>query len=463
MVHISINKGLDIPIEGKPTGTVQDFIPLGESFPSDHPLEISLNLDPFDDLRFRLQAKEGDRVKVGQPLVEDKATPGRVFASPAGGEIVRVQRGLKRRIVDIVIRVDSKEEYHDFGTLNVDSASREKLLDKLTQEGLFAHIRQRPFNFLASPDKAPRSIFVKAIESAPFVPPAELQVQGNEKDFQTGLDALAKLTDGSVHLVHHVDSTSTAFTQAKNVQVHTAEGPHPIGNQSVHIHYIDPILTPECVVWTVSVLDVIMIGHLCNTGRYFTDRVVSIAGPGVLPDRRGYFKVRAGFPVSKLIAGRIPSKPTRIISGNPLTGQKVDADGFLGFYHTALTAIPEVTEREMFHFLRLGVNKYSFSKAYLSGHFDNSKREYSFTTNQHGEERAFIDPTQYDKVMPLPIPTMNLVKAVMAEDFDLAEELGLLEVDSEDFALSTFVCPSKVEMVDIIRDGLRFHASEVLE
>lgn len=463
MAHIKITKGLDIPIKGKPSGNIQGLQLSGEASAQSKPTLIALNLDPFEDIRFKLLAKSGDTVKIGQPLVEDKATPGRVWASPAAGVITEVRRGLKRRLLDVVIEIAENEEYEEREPLNINTASKEDIIEKLKVGGLFAHIRSRPFSLLANPEKEPRSIFVKAIESAPFVPPAEMQVEGHEIDFQIGLEALAKLTSGSVHLIYPKDCTFKPFIEAKNVQKHTAEGPHPIGTSSVHIQHLDPIKSVEDVVWTLNAHDVVAIGHLLRTGRYFIDRVISIAGPGVIPERTGFFKVRAGYPIKSLISNRIKKGPVRLISGNPLTGQKVEQDGFLGFDHYSFCAIPESVSREFLHFFRLGIDKYSYSGAYLTGHLNNKSREYDFTTSKHGEHRAFIEPSLYDKIMPLAIPTMQLVKAVMSEDYDLAEELGLLEVDSEDFALPTFVCPSKMEMTEIIKQGLKAHAAEVLE
>ncbi len=456
MTHIKITKGLDIPISGKPTGAVQDILPSGEAASHAKPRFIALNLTPFPDIQFKLLAKAEEPIKKGQPLVEDKGTPGRVFASPASGVIREVRRGLKRRLLYIVIELNNQEEEHEFPPLNIQTSGTEEIKQRLLEGGLFAHIRQRPFNSLADPSKTPRSIFVKAVESAPFVPPAEMQVEGYEQFFQAGLDALNKLTTGSVHLVCAKDSP----IQAQNVERHTVEGPHPVSNASLHIQEIDPIEHVDDVIWTVTAHDVVTIGQLLTTGRYHTDLVVSIAGPGILPEQTGYFKARRGFPVSSLIAGRIDKKNNRFVSGDPLMGEQVQADEFLGFHHTAFTVIPENTKRELLHFFRLGSNKYTFSRAYLSGHF--GKGEYNFTTNQHGEHRAFIDGTIYDKVQPLPVPTMQLVKAVMAEDYDLAEELGLLEVDGEDFALPSFVCPSKMEMTEIVKAGLKQHANDVL-
>jgi len=460
MAHIKITKGLDIPIKGKPNGSVCPLVPRGGT--SFSPKLMSLNLKPFEEIKLRLLAKPGEAVKVGTPLAEDKNCPGRMFVSPACGVVKEVRRGLKRRLLDVVIEADPQENFQEFPPLNPSHASREEIINRLKAGGLFAHIRSRPFNLLADPHKMPRNIFVKALESALFTPPAELQVEGQESAFQAGLTALSKLTSGQVHLIYRQDCLSKAFLEAKDVQKHTAEGPYPVSNHSLHIEKIDPIRSAEDCVWTLNVRQVVAIGHLLSTGRYFNEKIIGIGGTGILPDQTGYFRVKEGFPISGLLIGRIQKGWVRLISGDPLLGEKVEEGDFLGFYHDVFCAIPENTHREFLHFFRLGLDKYTFSKAYLSGHFNPSGHEYDFTTNQHGEHRAFIDSTLYDEVMPLRIPTMLLVKAVMAEDFDLAVDLGLLEVDSEDFALPSFVCPSKIEMTDIIKSGLKTFAKEAL-
>lgn len=451
-------------MKGQPSGKIQEFIPSGQSHEKTKPAEISLNLSEFDHVRLKLIKKVGEKVKIGEAICEDKDTPGRMFVSPAAGIIKDVRRGLKRRILDVIISVDpEKEEFLEFQPLNPNTASAQEIKELLLHAGLFAKIKQRPFCFLADPKKTPRSIFVKAVESAPLAVPAEFHVENHESDFQTGLNALKKLTEGPVHLIYRSESSCKAFTEALNVEKHTVSGPHPAGTHSLFIHHIDPITSAEDIVWTLNAQDVVAIGHLLNSGHYLTEKIISIAGPGVLEGQRGYFKVREGHPIAGLIVGKIPKGTFRFISGDPLMGAKVTSEDFLGMEHNALCVIPENTERELLHFFRLGTNKYTFSKAYLSGHRDNTKREYDFTTNQHGEHRAFIDPSLYDKVMPLNIPTMQLVKAVMAEDFELAEELGILEVAPEDFALATFVCPSKMEMTEIIKQGMRAYAIDMLQ
>jgi Na+-transporting NADH:ubiquinone oxidoreductase subunit A len=458
MVHIKIKKGLDIPIQGSPSKN-----PSPELASLIVPTQVSLNLSAFEGIKFRLLVKAGDVVKIGQPLAEDKGSPGRMFASPAAGVIKEIRRGHKRVLKDIVIDVAKKEDYATTDPLSPGHATREQIIEKLKAGGFFANIRSRPFNILADPNQKPKSIFVKAVESAPFIPPADLQVVGHEKEFQTGLTALTKLTDGPVHLVYGVNRPFQPFSEAANVQIHTVEGPHPSANSSLHIQKIDRILSSSDIVWTLNAQEVVAIGHYLITGRYFIDRVIGIAGPGMHPQSIGFFKGRAGYPIGALIAGRIPKGLFRFISGDPLMGTKVTAEDFLGYSDYAFCVIPENTSREFMHFFRLGLDKYTYSGAYMSGHLDNKNREYEFTTNQHGEHRFFIDSTLYDDVMPLEVPTMLLVKAVMAEDFELADIYGLLEVDAEDFALPTFVCPSKMEMVEIMKRGIRQYAQEILQ
>lgn len=461
MVNIKISKGLDIPIQGAPEGLIKPLVQAGLSHQI-VPQTIALDLKEFEDTKFRLLVKAGDAVKIGQPLAEDKEASGRMFVSPAAGTVKEIRRGLKRSLQDIVIAVAGHETFQEFSPLNPATATKEELINRLLEAGCFTTIRARPFNLLANPQKPPRSLFIKAIESAPFAPPAELQIAGLEKEFAEGLKALAKVADCPIHLVYRKGTSCRAFSEAAGVQKHTAEGPHPIANQSVHIQKIDPIRSFEDVVWTITAYDVAAIGYLLTRGQCLVEKTISIAGPGILPERTGYFKVRCGSPISSLISGRIPRGSVRLISGDPLMGKKVTAEDYLGYSDTVFTVIPENVEREFLHFMGLGHDKYSFSKGYLSGHLNNKKRKYFFTTNQHGEHRPFIDSTLYDQVMPLEVPTMLLVKAVMAEDFDLAETLGLLEVDSEDFALPTFVCPSKMEMTEIIKTGLKQYAKEVL-
>lgn len=459
MGAIKIKKGLNIPINGKPAGDVKALF---ASEKKSTPSLYSLNLSPFQEEKFSLLVKLGESVKLGDPLLEDRSCPGRFFVSPAGGKILRIDRGEKRVLKNIVIESSSQEEIKKFDPIDPLQSTKDQILKRWMEGGGFSHIRKRPFNHLADPRHLPRTIFVKGLESYPFHPRAEMFVQGHEHLFQVGLDGLKKITDGLVHLVFSHDSTSKAFLEAKNVQKHTAEGPHPVGTLSLHLQEIDPVRSAQDIIWTLSVHDVIVLGSLLYDGKYFVERVIGIGGPGALLSHTGFYKVREGEAVRTLISGRLNAleDPVRIISGDPLIGRAVDENDFLGFDDYALSLIPENEKRKMLHFFRLG-DDYTTTHAYLSGFLKRNK-PFDFTTNQHGERRYFIDPSQYDSVQPLNIPTVHLVKAVMAGDFELAEKLGLLHVVPEDFTLPTFVDMSKIPMDDIIDKGLKAYAKEVL-
>ncbi len=442
-MKIRIKRGLDIPFADGPEGGLLPLPP---------PRKIALNLDPFDDIRFRLLVKAGESVKLGQPLVENKAVPGQMFVSPAGGVVSELRRGLQRRLLDIVIDVAEKEELfiHE-----PPPDSREGILDFFLRSGVFPHIRLRPFNLIADPTHLPRAIFVRALESLPYVPTVSLQVEGRETYFAKGLETLTKIAP--VHLVHREGTKCRSFTHAVGVEKHSIRGPHPAGNHSVHIHHIMPIKKAHDYTWTIDVEGVVTIGALLLTQTYSVDRIIALAGAGV--KKGAYFSGRMGYPVADIVKGRTQEGLLCFISGDPLSGSCIELSDYLGFFDSSISVLPVNVKREMVHFLRWGWNKYSATRTYFSGFCP--KKEYSFTTNQHGESRSFIDSHIYDRVMPMRIPTVQLVKALLAQDFELAELLGVYEVAPEDFILPTFICPSKIEMVDIVKQGLRLFAKEM--
>lgn len=454
MTHITVKRGLDIPVEGQPQG--ERLSPLHK------PQAIALNLSPFEQVRFKLLVAVGDKVSIGQPLAYDKSCPRRMFVSPAGGTISELRRGEKRRLLNIVIDVDDDEVNWERAPLDIKVATREEIVEHLLAGGLFAHIRKRPFDVLADPDAAPRSIFVKAVETAPLSTPTSLALLGNEEDFQHGLSTLGRLTSGDVHLVYSDKTTVDCLLDAKDVVHHTVSGPHPSSNSSVHIHHIDPIESAQDIVWTVRAVDVIAIGAMMRKGLYFTDRVISIAGPGVEPEKRGFFKGRLGFPIGDLVAGRNKGGLLRLLSGCVLTGEKVDLEDFLHFYHTLFTVLPETGERDLFHFLRPAGKHFSASRTTHSGLFPKPKKKYPFSTRQHGEHRYMVDGTIYEKVMPMRIPVMPLIRAIQAGDDDLCEQLGILEVAPEDFSLPAFICPCKTEMPSLVKEALTRLAQEMV-
>jgi len=451
MVHITVKRGLNIPVAGEPSGPVKQKMAAKV---------VGYNFSDLLTTKFRVFVKQGDSVKLGQPLAEDKDVPGRFFVSPGGGVVQEVRRGEKRRLLMISIALAVEEEEILFPLEPLESMQESAIIKRLMDAGLFAHIRMRPFERLAHPNKPPRAIFVKCIESAPFVPPAELQVVEYEREFERGLAVLTKLTKGKVHLVCSEGVHFAPFTNATGVEKHTVSGPHPAGNASLHIHKIDPIRSVNDVVWTVNALDVVAIGTLFSKGKIAREQVVALAGPAIVLQDRGYYRIRKGQMIGALTESRLVPGSVRVIAGDPLTGVKSAPTDVLGLSQTVVSAFPDPTEREFLSFLQLGIDKYSASGAYVSGHMNITKRRWSFTTSQHGEERAFIDGSVYERVMPMKVLPMNIIRAIMGDDWDLAEELGVLEVHPEDFALPEFVCPSKIEMMKIVRDGLRQYCKD---
>lgn len=439
-MHIKVKKGLTIPIQGKP----QVF--KGEIFPTS---KMALDLKPLPPLRLKAFIKEGEKVLKGQPLLEDKEIENRIFISPASGKVIEIIRGYKRAIETVVIEKDSNEEYkyHSF-----DLSSKDKILCFLTETGLLSNIQMRPFASIARHDLPPKKIFVRALETTPFVPPSHLQVEGMQRYFERGLSLLSELVDENLHLVYGQDETEKAFTEAKNVSKHTVSGPHPASLSSIHIHHIDPIKSIEDVAWVMGVWEVISIGYLIEEKKHYLQRVCSIAG--ALPQEMiGFYKVPVGMSIKDLLSKVSLDDSYRIISGDPLMGKEVSLDGFLGFFHTSLTVLKEEEKRKPLHFLGLGSKRYTATRAYASYWF--RKKEYSFSSKLHGEPRPYVNPEIYDKFLPMQIPTVMLIKALIAEDFETAVELGLLEVAPEDFALATFICPSKIEMVAIAEEKLK--------
>lgn len=455
MVCIEITKGIDIPIEGAPN--VDSAEKLEVLAPAK---EVALNVDPFVYTKFKLLKKAGDTCKIGEALAFDKQHPEVMFVAPAAGSIKEVRRGLKRRLLDIVIETDTTEKSIQHSAISIDTASKEQIIQRLCEGGAFPLIRQRPFDIPANHKQLPRSIFVNAATTEPFAPPPSLEVAGFEKEFAAGLKALTKLTEGSVHLVYKKGDETASFVGAEGVQQNQVVGPHPAGNVSVHIQEIDPVDSVDTVIWTLDVIGVITIGSLLEKGQYHTERVLSIAGPGILAEKRAFVKGRQGQPVGSLIAGRNEEGLSRMLSGGPLTGDAVEVDDYLHFFDTTFTVIPENVSREFLHFFRLGLDKYSIHRAYLSGHAKPGSKTYPFTTTQHGEHRGIVDGSVYDQVMPLSIPVLPLLRAIQGNDLELAEQLGLLEVAPQDFALPSFVCPSKTDMVTIVEKALHKMALE---
>jgi len=438
---IRLKKGLDIRLQGKAEKILMPEIPVSR---------YCVMTGDFPGLIPKLEVKEGDVVSAGTTLFHDKRRPEIKYASPVSGKVIEVVRGDKRVILGVAIEQEGKEKI-DFGAADPLTLSREEVLEKMLASGLWPVIRQRPYHIVADPDKKPKSVFITAFNTAPLEADLEFVVSNmHGKYFQKGVDALSRLTDGKIHLSFKAEGTRIAeLNQLKGVERHYFSGPHPAGNMGVQIHHIDPVSKGESV-WYVNIQDLSSIGKLFADGVYDRDRIISLAGSGVLKPK--YYRYKAGASLSPLIASKIKEGNNRIISGNVLTGTNAGSDGFLGYYDDMVSVIPEGNFNELFGWATPGLNKHSFWKTFLSKLIP--RKEYALNTNYHGGNRPFVLTGHYEKVFPMDIYPIHLLKAILAEDVELMENLGIYEVAEEDFALCEYIDPSKTEMQQIIRNGI---------
>ena len=443
---ITIKKGLDINLKGKAPETMLNA---GKS------ATYAIVPDYYTGIVPKVVVHQGDKVKAGSTLMIDKNRPEIKFVSPVSGEVVAVNRGEKRKVLSIVVTPDAQIEYEDFGKKNVSSLNAEEVKTELLNAGMWPFIKQRPYDIVASPSDSPRDIFVTAFNSAPLAPDFDFLVKGNEADLQSGLDALAKLTKGKVY----VGVKKGTSVKINNVETVEFAGPHPAGNVGVQINHITPVNKGE-VVWTVNATDVILMGRLFNKGVADFTRLVAVTGSETT--EQGYVKALAGCTIESLVGGRIKNgEHVRIISGNVLTGTKVSMESYLGAYDCQITAIPEGDEvNEFLGWATIGFNKYSTSHSYLTWLIGRNK-EYVIDARIKGGKRAMIMSHEYDKVFPFDIMPEYLLKAIITFDIDKMENLGIYEVAPEDFALCEFVDTSKIEIQQIVRNGLNLLYKEM--
>ena len=437
---VKISKGLNINLKGAP---VSEFVSL-------EPAKLYA-LMPADFTRVtpKVVVKPEDAVKAGDPLFVDKANPELQFVSPVSGKVVAVNRGERRRVLNVVVESDGKFESVVYKAKDVLSLSADEIKADLLKAGLFAFMRQRPYDVIATPTDTPRAIYVSAFDSKPLAVDFEVALKGNEADFQTGLDALSRIAP--VHLGICACQKSTALLVAKNVKTTIFKGPHPAGNVGVQINHTAPVNKGE-IVWTIGAEEVIFIGRLFNKGVVDMTRTVALAGSEV--KNPAYSKVVLGAQISNLLNGRLEDKnELRVIDGNVLTGKKTTADGFLGAFSTEITVIPEIMGGdEMLGWAMPRFSMYSTSRSYFSWLMP--KRKYTIDARIKGGERHMIMSNEYDKVFPMDIYPEYLVKAIITGNIDKMEQLGIYEVAPEDFALCEFVDSSKLELQRIVREGL---------
>lgn len=436
---IVIKKGLDLPIAGAPKQEIEDGPAIGKV--------AVLGVDSMD-LRPTMAVSEGDSVKKGQLLFEDKKTPGVRYTSPASGKVIGVHRGAKRALLSVVIEVagDEEERFEQHMGTASDQLSRQQVRDTLVESGLWAALRTRPYSKVPMPDSAPHSIFVTAMDTNPLAADPQAVLRESEDDFARGLTLLGKLTEGPVY-VCKAPGVSIAAAEAQVVEF---AGPHPAGLPGTHIHFLDPVGAAKTV-WHIGYQDVVACGKLFATGSLWTERVVALGGPQVEQPR--LLRTRQGACLSELTAGQLQPGENRVIAGSVLAGRVASGPlDFLGRYHAQVSVLAEGREREFLGWQKPGVDKFSIKNVFASKLLPNQL--FDFTTSTEGSDRAMVPIGSYEQVMPLDILATLLLRALIVEDTDRAQALGCLELDEEDLGLCTFACPGKHEYGPILRRNL---------
>lgn len=439
---IKIRRGLDLPVAGAPEQVVHDG-------PAVH--TVAIVGSDYVGVKPTMRVREGDRVALGQVLFEDKKNPGVLFTSPASGVVATINRGERRVLQSVVIRLEGDEavSFPSYQPAELDGLTREQVRDGLVASGAWTALRTRPYSKIPAPDASPHSIFVTAIDTNPLAADPAVLLRSREEDFVNGLKVLAKLTDGPVHLCKAVDAAIPG-TEVQGVESHEFAGPHPAGLVGTHIHFIDPVNAHK-MVWHIGCQDVAAFGRLFTSGRLDVSRVIALAGPQVETPR--LIKTRLGANLDELTAGALKDGENRLISGSLLSGRKASGPyGYLGRYANQVAVIREGREREFIHYMSLGAKRYSAMPIYLSAL--NRNQQYPMTSSTHGSERAMVPIGNYEKVMPLDILPTQLLRALVVGDTVTAQQLGCLELDEEDLGLCTFVCVGKYEYGPILRDNL---------
>ncbi len=442
----SIRKGLDIRLLGEAEKTIKEI-----------PTKVCAIKPPdFHGVFPKLLVKEGDDVKVGTPLFYNKYKENILFTSPVSGKVREIRRGAKRVLLEVSVDAAPDQEFVDFGAADPNSLDKAAIIEKMLKSGVWPFIRQRPYSIIANPDDDPKAIMIPAFDSAPLAPDFDLIVEGQEADFQAGVDALKKLTGGKVYLNISDKQSSQVFNNAKGVEINTFSGPHPAGNVSTQISRISPLNRGE-VVWYLRPQEVLSIGRLFTQGKLDPSRIIALTGSEI--EKPVYYKTIFGASISGMTDGNVKDGKLRYISGNVLTGTKIEKTGFVGFYDSQLTVIPEGDHSEFLGWAMPRINKFSFYYTFLSWMMP--RKKYRLDTNYNGGERAFILTGKFEQVFPLDIYPMQLVKSIMIEDIDQMENLGIYEVDEEDFALCEFISTSKINLQKTVREGIDLMIKEM--
>lgn len=437
---LETHKGLDISLVGKAEKRRSVLSPVGD---------CALVPDDFVGVVPKVVVKEGDRVLAGDALFVNKNFPDVKFASPVSGTVSAVVRGDRRKVLSVTVRADERLQYRDFGKLDLSVANGEQVKSLLLDAGLFGYINQLPFAVSTTPDTTPKAIFVSAFRDMPLSADFEYELEGQETDFQTGISALAKIAKVNVGIGK--ESNNGLWASLKDAEVTRFVGPCPAANVGVHVNHLNPVNKGE-VVWTVDPVAVLFIGRLVNTGCVDLHRLVAVAGGEVSAPE--YVEALVGVPLKQLLYGKLKKEQgVRIINGNPLTGHKSSLEDYLGAHTSEVCVIPEVENAdEMFGWIMPRFDQFSANHSYFSWLL--GKRSYNLDARIKGGKRHMIMSGEYDKVLPMDIYAEYLVKAIITEDIDRQEQLGIYEVAPEDFAVAEFVDSSKLELQAIVRRGL---------
>ena len=449
--NIVLKKGLDIPVKGEADLYVSKTV---------LPDVVAVQPGDFKGLLPRLLVKEGDRVLCGSPVISDKQRAEIILTAPLSGTVCGILRGDKRKLLAVLIKTDEDQQAVDFGPKSPDSLDGDAVRKALLESGLWPFIIQRPYGTIADPAAKPKAIFVSGFDTAPLAASPEFTLGNEVPAIQAAVNALAKLTDGGVHLSLNADNyAGTPFHKLENVVLHTFKGPHPAGNVGVQISHICPIRKGETV-WTVSLAGLAAIGKLFTKGRVDLKRKVAITGPMAI--QTCYIETWPGMPMkaaAPFYGGS--AEGLRLVSGDILSGRSVGENGFLGFFSNQICILKEGTDEELFGWIRpLRFNQFSSTRSYFSWLLPWKK--YEMDTNLHGGPRAFVMSDEwYAKVLPMDIYPLYLIKACLAGDIDKMEKFGIYEVLPEDFALCEFVDPSKNYIQDIIASGIDLMLKEM--
>lgn len=446
---IRIKKGLSIKLKG----AAENMVVKAPSSPT-----ICVKPTDFHSVTPKMVVKEGDRVKAGDEIFFSKYQESIRFVAPVAGTIQEIKRGAKRKILEVIIEADEKNTFKSTSTKDLDSYSSEELKEVLLKSGCWPFIKQRPYDVVADPTQTPKSIFISSFSTAPLAASYQVALSGQEEAFQKGVDVLNKLTEGTVHLGVQ-SKTNSFFHSVKNAEIHQVTGVHPAGNVGVQIHHIDPINSGERV-WVINPEDVAIIGRFFQTGNFDAQRTVALSGSGV--SKPQYFKTVIGASIASLLQPEdIKNAPkNRFINGDVLSGEAVSASNYIGFYNNTVSVIPEGNQHRMFGWLPFVDNNiHSMSRTSLSWLF--GKREFDANTNLNGEERALVVTGEMERVLPMDILPMQLLKECMAGNIEKMESLGIYEVAPEDFGLVDYVSTSKIEAQSIIRESLDLLLKEV--